>query len=102
MFYKEIKYGVMCDQCQKRLLGYDGLEKLSENKDNIMLEHGWVSEDGKHYCPDCYKKEKLKRMTSSFADTRDNDIYAHDISVVINSNIAANLSMQIDINKIIN
>lgn len=26
MFYKEIKYGVMCDHCQKRLLGYDGLE----------------------------------------------------------------------------
>lgn len=57
MIKEIIMYTIICDGCGKDVCegsGFGGWNDAGYVKD-IAMEEDWISEDGKHYCTDCYE-----------------------------------------------
>lgn len=56
MIQKVEMFTVVCDNCQKDA-GANADYSCWNDDDyaqDVALESGWIKEDDKHYCPDCY------------------------------------------------
>lgn len=44
----------ICDCCGEKLESHDGFVCFIGADIWDEIEHDWIEQDGKHYCPDCY------------------------------------------------
>ena len=44
----------ICDGCEAELKSNDGFICYINADIWDEIEHDWIEQDGKHYCPDCY------------------------------------------------
>ena len=72
MIVEEKFYGIKCDSCGDYLKWGDGFYDYETNKQEVVSHakcEGWeITDDGKHYCLECWEKMTAQSLTSGLID----------------------------------